>query len=109
MSDETPIAAPPRVTRTLRELIIEGIDADAPITSPLLDGHITNATAVNSGKRRTGSPYTKITMGVAPHLISPNDLMWLATGGPPERRPKFIPYVVWVPIDVHERTSKGNE
>ncbi len=95
------------IKRTLAELIAEAIAADAPITSPLLDGHITNATAVGMGRRRTGvPPHTKITMGVAPHLISPNDLMWMATGGPPERKPKFIPYMVWVPIDVHERTSK---
>ena len=98
------------IKRTLRELIIEAIDAEAPITSPLLDGHITNAALVGTGKRKSAAgPHTKITMGVAPHLISPNDLMWLATGGPPERRPKFIPYVVWVPIDVHERTSKDGK
>lgn len=92
--------------RTLAELLAEAIAAGAPITSPLLDGHITNAASVGMSKRSSVHPHTKITMGVDPSLITPNDLMWLATGGPPERRPRYIPYVVWVPIDVHERTSK---
>lgn len=99
-------AAPEKVLtmkadRTIKELIIEAIDAGAPITTPLQDGAISGARL-----KKRPQPHTELTVGVSTELLSVSELFQWINGG---EQPKYIPYVVWIPIAVHERTRAGNE
>jgi hypothetical protein len=90
--DETP----PAGERTIKELINEAIDAGAPINTPLQDGAISGAKL-----KKRPVPHTELTIGIMPNLLSVPALFEWINGG---KKPPFIPYIVWIPIDVHERT-----
>ena len=91
------LTQPPTPVRTLRELILEAIDADAPISTPMHDGAISSARLKQRPVR-----HTELTLGVATNLLSVNDLFNWINGG---EIPAFVPYIVWIPRAVHERTA----
>lgn len=85
----------PADKRSLAEIIVESLTtkaADTPIC--LVHENMTNVRTTKAG--------TMVTLGLPTHVFSPDDAIWFTgeLGRPENRRPKFVGYVVFVPMEI---------
>lgn len=81
--------------RTLAEIIVAAL-TDQPAETPvcLVHENMIDVRSVKAG--------TKLTMGLPSHVFSADDAMWFTgeMGRPKERRPKYVGYLVFVPMNI---------
>ena len=81
--------------RTLAEVIIEAL-TDQPDGTPIC---LVHENMMNVAKTKRG---TKLTLGLPSHVFSPDDAIWFTgeLGRPASRKPKYVGYLVFVPMEV---------